>query len=120
MSKTTLLKISKNTKTKIETVEQIIKIHLALKDIRIGDSLIQILAYFIVYGINPDTKKLLVESGLAKSQGSIKWYIHKLRAVGLMYRDDLNGRIYICKDLDLSVTPVTGLYIQLNINNNEY
>ena len=38
----------------------------------------------------------------------------KLKKLGLIYKDDLNGKVYINNNLKFSLTPSIGIYLKID------
>lgn len=116
-NKVPLIGISKTVSTKIDAARCIISIYNILNDIKISDTEVTVLAYFILYGINRDTKQLIIRSEICKNINVIKGILTKLKKNNLIYKDDLNGKVYVNPALNINISPITAMYIKLNISN---
>lgn len=119
-NKASLLKISKVASTKVEMAKIIIKVYILLSDIHLSESCIVLLAYFMVYGVSKNTKELVIKSSIAKNDNVIRGLMTKLRQNGLIYKDELNLKTYVCSSLSFNLTPTTGIYIKLNNKADEH
>lgn len=72
-----------------------------------------VLAYFMVYGITNDCKDLIVKANVCKNVANINTLMTKLKHLGLIYKDELNGKNYICKQLKFELTPTVAIFLKL-------
>lgn len=114
MSKATFLKLNKTVSTKLEFAKSVANIYVCFNSIRLSDTQLTILSYFMVYGINPQTKELIVKSGACKNLANIKTIMVALKKLGLIYRDDLNNKVYLNKNLNFELTPTIGLFLKID------
>lgn len=119
-NKVALLKISKSVKTKLELAKYVSIVYIDLKEIKLSDTDLTVLSYFMVYGINNETKNLIIKSEICKNINVIKGVMTKLKKNNLIYKDDLNSKNYVCDDLKFTITPTVGIYIKLDTDNNEH
>lgn len=109
----TLIKMEKRVSTKIDLAKAIVYLVICFNDIKLSDTEITILAYFMVYGITQKTKQLIVSAGVCKNTANIKTIMVKLKKLGLTYKDDLNGKVYVAPTLQFDITPTVGLYLKI-------
>lgn len=109
----TLIKMVKTVDTKIDLAKAIIQITICFNDVKLSDTEITILAYFMVYKITQDTKKLIISSGICKNTNTVKTIMSKLKSLNLVYKDDLNGKVYISPALNIPLTTTTGIYLKI-------
>lgn len=114
LSKASLVKMVKQVTTKIDLARAIVNITLCFNDIKLSDTEITILAYFMVYGVNTNTKNLIVKSEVCKNIANIKTIMVKLKKLGLIYKDDLNGKVYVDKSIGFELTPTVGIYLKID------
>lgn len=114
-NKVSLVKMTKSVTSKVELAKSIIEILICFNNMKLSDTEISILSYFMVYGINPSTKNLIVKSGISKNLSNIKTLMVKLKKLGLIYKDDLNGKVYVNKNLNFELTPSVGVYLKVDI-----
>lgn len=125
--KASLIRINKVVRTRLDTAKQIIKVFLVLKEdelkdlnITFSDNDITVLAYFILFGINRSTKELIINSKVCKTLNSVNVVMTKLKKASLIYKDDLNGKRYVSKELAFPLNKTTGIYINLKTETDEY
>lgn len=113
-NKASLIKMVKQVATKIDLAKSIVNITLCFNDIKLSDTEVTILAYFMVYGVTQQTKTLIVKSQVCKNVANIKTIMVKLKKLGLIYKDDLNGKVYVVKSLAFELTPSVGIYLKID------
>lgn len=113
IQKATLIKMEKQVTTKIDLAKAIVYLVICFNDIKLSDTEITILAYFMVYGVSQKTKQLIVSAGVCKNTANIKTIMVKLKKLGLTYKDDLNGKVYVTQTLQFDITPTIGLYLKI-------
>lgn len=109
-----LIKIEKKFATKVERAKALIKILLILDDETLNDTQISILSYFMVYGANRKTKTLIVDSGICSKIAHINTAMVILKKKEYIYKDDLNGKVYVSPSLKIE-NEIIGLYTKLSI-----
>ena len=73
---------------KIEQVKYFIKLFCLMNNTHLTPSEIEVYAYFIVYGVNEETKKLLEESGILTNKQGIKNMLTKFKKLKLLVKTD--------------------------------
>lgn len=106
--------MGKTVDSKIDLAKTIINVVKAFNDIKLSDTEVMLMSYFMVYGISPQTKQLIIQSKICKNIGTIKTIMVKLKKLGLIYKDDLNGKVYINNNLKFSLTPSIGIYLKID------
>ena len=106
-----LLKIRKTTANSIELISMVITLYTILNDIKINKTEIQILSYFIRYGLTRTTKEMIVRSHIL-NQGSLENTITRLRKVGLIVKNELEHNT-VCKELLFTPENKMGIIVQL-------
>ena len=114
MESASVLKIQKTVTSKIELAKSIININNCFKGKHLSDTETTILAYFMVYGINRETKNLIVKSEICKNLNNIKTIMVILKKEGYIYKDELNGKVYVSKELSLKLTPTVAIYLKID------
>lgn len=117
-----LIKMGKTLKTKIEVAKCVASMTICFNQdkkvgdipFRLSDTELTVLAYFMVYGITAQTKNLIVKSGVCKTVNNIKIIMVKLKKLGLIYKDDFDGRVRVTKALSFEITPVVGIYFKIS------
>lgn len=112
-NKVSLVKMQKAVSTKVELAKNVIRISLCFNDIKLSETEMTVLAYFMVYGVNQQSKNLLIKSEVCKNLPNIKTIMVKLKKLGLIYKDDLNGKVYVAESLSFELTPTIGIYLKL-------
>ena len=114
MAQASLIKIAKKVTTKIELAKNVINIFTCFNDIKLSETETTVLAYFMVYGINQQTKNLIVKSGVCKNTNNIKTIMVKLKKLNLIFKDDFTGKVLVTKSLSFEITPTIGIYLKLD------
>lgn len=112
-STASLIKMQKHVTTKISLAKAVILITLCVNDMHLSEAETSILAYFMVYGVTRQTKDLIVKAGICKNTTSIKTIMVKLKKLNLIYKDDLNGKVYVTPALKFELTPTVGIYLKI-------
>lgn len=112
-NKVSLVKMQKAVGSKVELAKNIIRISLCFNDIKLSETEVTVLAYFMVYGVNQQSKNLLIKSAVCKNLPNIKTIMVKLKKLGLIYKDDLNGKVYVAESLGFELTPTIGIYLKI-------
>ena len=113
-SKVSLVKMTKKVLTKVELAKAIINITTVFNDIKLSDTETNVLAYFMVYGVNLNTKNLIIKSEICKNMNNLKTVMVKLKKLEFIYKDDLNGKVYVNKNLSFTLTPSVGFYLKID------
>ncbi len=108
------IKIKKKTNSKVEQAKVLIAMFCLLINIKLSDTELTVLAYFMVYHINRKTKDLILSSGLLKTEDSLKNTMSKLKKFGMLVRDTESKEYTLRKDLNFSVEPVMGMLIKID------
>lgn len=109
-----LVKIKKKTNSKVEQAKVLIAIFCLLINIKLSDTELTVLAYFMVYRINRKTKDLILSSGILKTEDSLKNTMSKLKKFGMLVRNIDSKEYTLRKDLDFVVNPVVGVLIKID------
>ena len=113
MDNSSFIKMQKQVSSKIELAKVIIKIAICFNDIKLSETEVNVLAYFIVYGVNQQSKNLIVSATVCKNLANIKTVMVKLKKLNLIYKDDLNGKVYVAKVLNINVASTIGIYLKV-------
>lgn len=109
-----LIKLQRKTINKLEMIKKIVSIFCLLKDIKLSDTDITVLSYFILYGINEKTKKLIVDSKLL-NHDSIKNTMSKLRSFDLIKKSEFRRKEdYLNEAFNFPLDNVVGLMIKID------
>jgi len=108
-----LIKINKKTNNKIEQAKALISVYCLLSSIKLSDTDITVLSYFMVYKITQGTKDLILKSRILQSVESIKNTMSKLKGVGLIKKVAINQ--YLVNDnLNVNLDNVVALLIKID------
>lgn len=123
-NKSTIVKIVKKVSSKVELAKSIINLYVCFNEIKrlddadgilkLSETETYVLAYFMVYGVNASTKTLIIKSGLCKNLANIKTIMVKLKKYDLIYKDELNGKVYVSKNLSFELTPTVCMYLKID------
>jgi hypothetical protein len=109
-----LVKIKKKTNSKVEQAKTMIAIFCLLMNIKLSDTELTVLAYFMVYKINRKTKDLILNAGILKSDDSLKNTLSKLKKFGMLVRNIDSKEYSLRKELDFTLTPAMGVLIKID------
>jgi hypothetical protein len=109
-----LVKIRKKTSSKVEQAKTMISIFCLLTNIKLSDTELTVLAYFMVYKINRKTKDLILSAGILKSDDSLKNTLSKLKKFGMLVRNIDSKEYSLRKELDFTLTPAMGVLIKID------
>jgi hypothetical protein len=109
-----VVKMQKKVTSKVELAKAIIALASCFSDKKLSQTQISVLAYFMVYGINVQSKNLIVKSGICKNIANIKTVMVLLKKLDLIYKDDLNGKVYVSKSLQIDLTDTVALYFKID------
>lgn len=111
--KSILIKMDKKVVSKVDMAKNIISIVLCFDNTKLSATQITVLAYFMVYGISANTKNLIIKSEICKNISNIKTIMVRLKKLGLIYKDELNGKVYVNKKLSLNCNSNIGIYLDI-------
>lgn len=111
-----LVKIKKKTNSKVEQAKILIALFCILMNIKLSDTELTVLAYFMVYRINRKTKDLILNSGILKSEDSLKNTLSKLKKFGMLVRNIDSKEYSLRKELNFLLEPTMGLLIKIDNN----
>lgn len=113
-NKASLVKIAKQVTTKIDLAKAVINIVICFNNIKLSDTEVTVMAYFMVYGVTQQTKNLLIKAGVCKNINNIKTMMVKLKKLALIYKDELSGKVLVANILAFELTPTVGLYLKID------
>ncbi len=105
-----LIKLSAKATTKLDLVKKVVSTAiyfwgLTIEEMALSDTELNVLSYFIVYGVNNTCKDLIVKAKICKNIANINTIMVKLKRLKLIFKDELNGKNYVCKQLTFDQTP---------------
>lgn len=111
-----LIKINKKTNNKIEQAKTLVSVYCLLSSIKLSDTDLTVLSYFMVYKINQTTKDLILKSKILQSIDSLKNSMSKLTRVGLIKKAVINdNKEYLVNDsLNVNLDSVVALLIKID------
>lgn len=109
-----LVKIKKKTNSKVEQAKMIIALFCLLRGVKLSDTELTVLGYFMVYKINRRTKDLILSAGILKSEDSLKNTMSKLKKFGLLVRNLSSKEYSLQRDLDFTPTSILGMLIKID------
>ena len=109
-----LVKSKKKTNGKVEQAKTLISMFCLLMGVKLSDTEITVLAYFMVYRVSRTTKDLILKSGLLKSEYSLKNTLSKLKKLGMLTRDQDASDYSLRKEIDFQMNPVVGVLIKID------
>lgn len=110
-----LVKIKKKTNSKVEQAKILIALFCLLINVKLSDTELTVLAYFMVYRINRKTKDLILAASILKTEDSLKNTMSKLKKFGMLIRNSSDSKEYtLRKELDFILNPKAGLLIQID------
>lgn len=112
MSSVPLIKIEKKVQGKIDQAKLLISIFCKLSNIKLSDSELTVLAYFMIYKLNKSTEELILKSKVLANEDSLKNAMSKLRKVKLIIRK--NKQDFINDILNIPMQPIIGLFIKID------
>lgn len=109
-----LIKIKKKTSNKVEQAKTLIAMFCLMSNIKLSETELTVLAYFMVYRINRKTKDLILHSGILKSEDSLKNTLSKLKKFGMLVREVDSKEYSLRKELDFILQPMIGMLIKID------
>lgn len=109
-----LIKINKKTNNKIEQAKCLVSIFCLLSSIKLSDTDMTVLSYFMVYNINQTTKDLILKSKILLNEDSLKNTISKLKGVGLIKKSSIRKEYLINDSLSINLDSVTAVLIKID------
>lgn len=100
------IKLKKEVRNKADLIKSTLFIYCYVNNIRLSDSELTIMSYFILYGIKKETIDLIIKSKLS-SEDSLKNILSKLRKYGFINRvnktDYVNDKFKINADGTIAI-----------------
>lgn len=109
-----LIKIEKKANGKIEQAKIVMSVFCLLSDIKLSDTELTVLAYFLVYKDSQSTRELIVKSEILKSEDSLNNTISKLKKIGLLKKDSLTKDYSVNQKIIFQPDSVVGLLIKID------
>jgi hypothetical protein len=109
-----LVTIKKKTSSKVEQAKKVIAVFCLLMDVKLSDTELTVLAYFMVYKVNRKTKDLILNAGILKSEDSLKNTLSKLKKFGLLKRAIDSKEYSLNEKINIILNPVIGILIKID------
>ena len=110
-----LVEVKKRTESKIDKVKLLITILCLVNEIKISETEIAVLSYYIVYKIKPETDKLLIESGVVEKQRTLRNIKSNLLNTGFLKRSkDYYNSYSLNMDSNFSADDKINLLIKID------
>lgn len=93
-----LIKINRKTNNKAEQLKLIISLYCVMSDVKLSETELTILSYFITYKISESTKKLIFKSNLLKNDNSYKNLLSKFKKLGFIWKDENKREYFVNED----------------------
>lgn len=81
--------IIRKTKTKVDQYKVLIQIMCMMNDVKISDTYMTVLAYFMHYGMSEETDAFIMESNMFKSSQQLRNCKDQLMKAGFLTRGDM-------------------------------
>lgn len=110
-----LIKIDRKTNNKAEQLKLVISLYCVMSDIKLSETELTILSYFITYKINDTTKKLIFKSNLLKNDNSYKNLLSKFKKLGFIQKDEIKREYFVNEEKFGNATDdVIGILIKMD------
>lgn len=109
-----LIKIEKKTAGKIEQAKVALSVFCLLSDIRLSDTELTVLSYFLVYKDSDTTRDLIIKSEILRTVESLNNTISKLKKIGLLKKDTLSKNYSVNSKINFQPDSVVGLLIKVD------
>jgi hypothetical protein len=108
-----LITLAKKTNTKIDQAKIIISIFCLLSDVRLSETDLTVMAYFTVYQINEETKKLIIDSKILNPD-SLGNTISRLKKFGLIKKSNIGKDYHISDKLAVKMDSEIAMLIKID------
>ena len=109
-----LIKIEKKTNGKIEQAKVVLSVFCLLSEIKLSDTELTVLAYFLVYRDSDETRELILKSELLKRDGSLGNTVSKLKKFGLLKKSVSTKRYEVNDKINFQSENAVGVVIKIN------
>lgn len=109
------IKITRKTNNKADQLKLIISLYCVMSDIKLSDTELTILSYFIKYKINESTKSLIFKSGLLKHEYAYRNILSKFKKLEFIIRDDIKREYFVNEEKFANISDdVIGFLIKID------
>lgn len=109
-----LIKVEKRAVGKIEQAKIALSIFCLLSDIKLSDTELTVLSYFLVYKDSEATRNLILKSELLKTEDSLGNTISKLKKFGLLKKDGITKEYTVNSKINFQPDLVIGMLIKID------
>lgn len=109
-----LIKIEKKTNGKIEQAKVVLSVFCLLSEIKLSDTELTVLAYFLVYKDSRETRDLILKSELLKRGDSLSNTVSKLKKFGLVKKSVGTKRYDVNDKINFKSEDAVGVIIRIN------
>lgn len=109
-----LIKVEKKTNGKIDQAKVLLSVFCLLLEIKLSETELTVLAYFLVYKITETTKELILKSEILKSEDSLKNTMSKLKKLGLIKKSSVSKEYYVTEQINVQPDPVLAMMIKID------
>ena len=109
-----LIKIEKKTSGKIEQAKVVLSVFCLLSEIKLSDTELTVLAYFLVYRDSDETRDLIIKSELLKRADSLGNTISKLKKFGLLKKSVTTKRYEVNDKINFQPESAIALFIKID------
>lgn len=85
-----------------------------LSDIRLSDTELTVLSYFLVYKDSEATRSLILKSEILKTEDSLGNTISKLKKFGLLKKDSITKEYTVNSKINFQPDTVIGMLIKID------
>jgi hypothetical protein len=115
VEKSTVIKVEVREGDKLSVAKDIVSLLSRIKGWRLSETQIEVIGYFMLYGISRKTKGLIIDSGVCNRMQSISDMLVGFKKKGIVYRDDLSEKLCLNKPLDVKMTNDLMLMIRVKV-----
>lgn len=109
-----LIKVQKKTNGKIEQAKVALSIFCLLSDIKLSDTELTVLSFFLVYKDSQSTRDLIIKSEILKTEDSLNNTISKLKKIGLLKKDAISKEYSVNQKIMFQADSVIGFLIKID------
>lgn len=109
-----VLKLKKKTSNKIDMIRTVLRLYCYLSEIKITNTELMVMSYFINYGVKKSTKKLILSSEILRSINSLENTVTKLRKLGFLIKDTIEETTIVRPDLNFLLENKMLITVQLD------
>lgn len=108
-----IIKVVKKTNSKIEQAKTLLSVFCLLSDIRLSDTDLTVLSYFLVYGAKQETRDLIVKSSIL-NQDSLRNTVSRLNKFGLVKKSLTSKEYELSEKINVQPDGKLGMFIQID------